>query len=353
MVRNVLCFLLVAEMTGVPSGWAGPFPDILPDKAHHVYVFDRNHDRVLFGGLAYTGFEKNSTLDDPDAHTLYERELTANTARKIIAFSDLLVAAYAASPDGHHVAIRTSVDNGPDTMALHIVNRGGHEIARIPFVWDIAWSPDGHQLAYVTGPKVGDAEDPRPASVWIYDLRSRTSQKVYDGGRYLAWADFDRALYILQYTATGQHVWKIDPVTQKPIPTSMASIYFSPTGMYYYHPGVSIANQGPFEVYDVPTNTPQFAPAVLTTRFPWGTEPIGWVDSGGNQLLFLTWSHPVTGKLDERPHTMLFDLDRNVIVEVATEGVVGTKAGTYITYRDKKFHKERPKEVRHQAPAPR
>jgi WD40 repeat protein len=350
MLRFLLCCLLVIGVSGESSSWAEPFLDILPDKAHYVYALDRKQDRVLFGGLAYTLLEKNSPPDDPDARTLYERELNSTVTRKIITFPDLLIAAYSASPDGHHVAIRSTVYDRTDTKLLHLVDRGGHEIARIPYVWDIAWSPDGTQLAYVEGPKVVGYEDPRPSAVWIYDLRSRASKKVYDGGRYIAWAEFDRALYILDYLDLLPRVWRLDPVSQNPKLTSHRSVYFSPTGMYYYHSGI---NEGPFEVYDGQTNTPQFAPSLLRTRFPSGTEPIGWVDSGGNQLLFLTWSHPVTGKLDERPHTMLFDLDRGAIMEVDTERVIGTKAGTYITYRQKKFHRERPGEVRHAPPAPR
>jgi WD40 repeat protein len=352
MLRHILSVLLAVFCVEVLLEPVTRAREVLPEDIHRIYVYDRKHDRVLFGGAIYANAQTDGPTDKRELGVLYEQDVVSDNTRTVMELPGLTILTYSPSSDGHHVAIRTSVDNGPDTMALHIVDRGGHELARISSVWEMTWSPDGNQLAYVTGPKVGDAENPRPSSVWIYDLRSRTSQKVYDGGRYLAWAEFDRALYVLDYDYVDllPRVWRIDPVSQKPKLTSHRSVYFSPTGMYYYHSGI---NEGPFEVYDVQTNTPQFAPALLRTRFPSGTEPIGWVDSGGNQLLFLTWSHPVTGKLDERPHTMLFDLDRNVILEVATQGVIGTKAGTYITYRDKKFHKEHPKEVRHAPPVPR
>lgn len=346
-------FCLIAGITEALTVWADPLPDILPDKVHQVYSYDRTHDRVVFGGVAYTLFEKGGSPNDPDHGTLYERDLNTAATRQITTFPGRLIGAYSASPNGQHIAARTTIDDGPDTMALHIVDRTGREIVNIPHVWDMAWSPDGNQLAYVTGQRAMGYEDIRPSGIWIYDFRLRTSKKVHDVGRYVAWAEFDRALYILEYQHLTQRAWRIDPVTQKPMLTRMSSIYLSPAGMYYYHPGTTIANQGLFEVYDVQTNSPQFAPSLLTTRFPAGTEPIGWVDSEGNQLLFITWSNPVTGKLDARPHTMLFDLDRGVIVEIDTEGVIGTKSGMYITYREKKFHRERPGEVRHSAPPAR
>jgi len=327
-----------------------------PGTAHRVYIYDRTHERVIFGGAAYVLNDKGGTLTDPDMSVLYERDLATGTTRRVVSLPGRELGIYSVSPDGRYIALRSWAYGDLGTMTLHVIDPGGHELARIGQVWDYAWSPDGNQLVYVTGDyRVG--QDGVPSTgVWKYDLRQRTSIKIHDTGRYVTWGAFDRAVYLLDYATPSGHprVWRLNPTDWSPQLTRLKSIYLSPTGMYYYHPGPTVVNQGQFDVYDVATHTPRFLPpSDLSRRFAWGTEPIGWIESGGNQLLFLTWSNPDTGQLDSQPHTMLYDLDAGTIVDTGAEDVIGWKQGALITSRQGKIQTEQPGKSRFQGSAPR
>jgi len=318
----------------------------IPGKAHHVYHYDGKSDRLIFGGLEYTLNEKRSSLTDHEKSVLYERNLATGTTRVVFNIPGRSLAAYSVSPDGRYVAVRSWVDDNLSTMALHVINSGGHEIAQIGQVVDYAWSPDGNQLAYVTaaynaGPDGGDIH---PTGVWRYDLRQRMSTKLQDVGRHVAWAAFDGAVYVLDYSGPKGYprVWRLNSTDWKTQLTPLQSIYFSPTGKYYYHPGTTFVSEGKFDVYDVATNTPRFATSSLKQKFAWGTEPIGWVESGGNHLLLLTWSDPDTGQLDPHPHTVMYDLDAGTIQDLGLEEVIGWKHGAFLTHREGKFQQEQP-----------
>ncbi|HKY73036.1 MAG TPA: hypothetical protein VJL88_14040, partial [Nitrospira sp.] len=314
-----------------------PPPVGLPGKAHHTYRYDQINDRVVFGGSEYVLHEKAGTLNDPDIHVLYERDISGGPTRTVFTLPGRVVGAYSVSPDGRYIALRSWVDEDLGSTALHVIDREGKEIARIGKVWDYSWSPDGNQLAYVTGDYhvAGDGDEVRPTGVWRYDLRQRASTKLQDAGRHVAWAAFDRAVYVLDYSGPNGYprVWRLNSADWKPQLTSFQGIYLSPTGKYYYPPG----GEGRFDVYDVATNTPRFATSSLRERFAWGTEPIGWMDSGGNHLLLLTWSNPVTGQLDTHPHTMMYDLDAGTMVDLELENVIGWKHGTFVIVREGKF----------------
>lgn len=345
---------LAAAERSLKAGQASALPPYKPEKApatagvpgtaHRVYKYDRSNERLFFGGADYVVNEKGSNAPDPDNSVLYERDLGTGATRKVFSIPGRVLAAYSVSPDGRHIALRSWINEDLATMTLHIIDLAGQEISRIGKVWDFAWSPDGNQLTYVTGEyRVGE-DDISTTGVWKYDIRQKTSLKLQDTGRFVVWAAFDRAIYVLEYLqSSGNHqVWRLNSPDFKPQATRMYSIYLSPTGRYYYHPGAAFANQGRFDVYDMATNSPRFSTSTLGQKFAWGTEPIGWIDSGGNHLLLVTWSNPVTGQLDTSPHTMMYDLDAGTMVDLELQEAIGWKNGTVLTHRDGKFQQEHP-----------
>jgi hypothetical protein len=320
-----------------------PPPVGIPGRAHHIYSYDQINDRVIFGGLQYVLSEKGeASQNDPDIHVLYERDIAGGPRRTVFTLPGRAIGTYSVSPDGRYIGLRSWVDDDPGNTALHIIGGEGTEIVRIEHVWDYSWSPDGNQFAYVTGDYQGgeDGGDVRHTGVWRYDFRQRRSTKLQGAGQHVAWAAFDRAVYVLDYNGPNRfpRVWRLNSTDWKPQLTALQSIYLSPTGRYYYHPEMG---EGPFDVYDVATNTPRFATSSLKERFVWETEPIGWMNSGGNHLLFVTMSNPFTGQLDTRPHTMMYDLDTGTMVDLELQDVIGWKHGTFVTHHAGKFQKRK------------
>jgi Tol biopolymer transport system component len=326
-----------------------------PGTDHRVYAYDRTNDRVLYGGINYVLDIKGTSLADSDMSVLYQHDLGMDASREVFRLPGRTLAAYTSSSDGQHIAVRSWANDKLGSMALHVLDSRGQEVARIPHVWDYAWSPDGKQIAYVTGEYFVEREDIRTTGVWRFDVHQRLSTKVHDGGRYVYWATFDQAIYIVEYPLPSGYprVWKVNSTDWKQQLTQMKSVYLSPTGMYYYHP--QNTPYGTFDVFDVATHSPRFSPpsSGLYRRFPWGTEPIGWLDSGGNQLILFTRSNPATGELDTHPHIMLYDCDAGTIVDLGLENVIGWKQGSFITHRHGKFLRERPGDVRHSPPPAR
>jgi WD40 repeat protein len=342
----------IAEGQALKSGPDSNLPEYKPEKppskvgtpgtAHRVYKYDRTHERLFFGGADYVVNEKGGPISDPDMSTLYELNLATGATQKVFAIPGRTLAAYSISPDGRYIAIRSWINENLATMTLHIIDPAGQELSRIGQVWDYAWSPDGNQLVYVTGEYRAGKDGVTSTGVWKYDVRLKASVKIHETGRFVFWAGFDRSIYVLEYLKNTENhkVWRLNPSDLKPQATGMYSIYLSPTGRYYYHPGASFTNEGSFDVYDIATNTPRFSTSTLAQKFAWGTEPIGWMDTGGNHLLLVTWSNPVTGQLDSHPHTMMYDLDAGTMVSLELEGVIGWKNGAFLTHREGQFRQE-------------
>lgn len=347
-------FAAIAETQGLKAGpdstrplYKPPKPPTtagIPGTAHRVYKYDRTNDRVVFGGADYVVNEKDGANSDPDMSVLYERNLGTGATQKVFATPGRVLAAYSPSPDGRYIAVRSWADDSLATMTLHIIDPAGHEVSRIGQVWDYAWSPDGNHLVYVTGEYRAGQDGVPSTGVWKYDIRQKKSLKIHDTGRFVFWASFDRSIYVLEYLkgSRNHQVWRLNPTDLAPQATRMYSIYLSPTGRYYYHPGASFTNEGSFDVFDTATNTPRFSTTTLAKKFAWGTEPIGWMDSGGNHLLLVTWSNPVTGQLDAQPHTMMYDLDAGTIEDLELQEVIGWKNGAFLTHREGKFQQEQP-----------
>lgn len=73
--------------------------------------------------------------------------------------------------------------------------------------------------------------------MWIFDTVTRERRRVADLGNYVSWAEFDDNLYIWETPEHGpERVMRFDPSRGVVEPTSHHSIYFSPSGDYYFKP---------------------------------------------------------------------------------------------------------------------
>ena len=128
-----------------------------------------------------------------------------------------------------------------EKTTLHIIGVAGNEIDAIDDVRQFSWSPDGRQLAYVTGDYRGGYEDYGNSRTWIWDLTDQSKKEISRRGYYVNWAAFDSRIYLWEKIArVAGKVYAYEPVAESLAETPHKSIYFSPTGNYYYHPGGGI-----------------------------------------------------------------------------------------------------------------
>jgi hypothetical protein len=151
-----------------------------------------------------------------------------------------------------------------ERMTLHLLGPDGVELDAIDKVRDYSWSPDGRYLAYVTGDVVKKDSPFQNAVAWMLDIANRRRSKVTDNGYVVRWASFDGRLYIRKWDYTKNtldDVVAYDPSTESLSVTGHHSMWFSPSGSYYYDPGPRLGQGRRQNVYAAASD------AVLESKF--------------------------------------------------------------------------------------
>ncbi len=196
---------------------------------------------------------------------------------------------------------------GYEQSTLRVLSLAGLEIGAVQQVRDFAWSPDGRYLALVTGQYVGHDLPYSHGAVWIYELGARTSAKVLDQGNYVTWPAFDGNVYVWStVTADAPKVFRLRSPDWKVERTDLKSIYFSPTGRYYFRPVGVAGRQGVFRTID----DSEWEPPGLRVASPF--EPVRWHPA--RDVLWIRTSPRQPGP----PTTVdvLYDFDDESAVEV-------------------------------------
>jgi hypothetical protein len=224
-----------------------------------------------------------------------------------------------------------------EKITLHVLSAAGSRLDAIDDVRMFAWSPDGRQLAYVTGQFRGSDEDYANTRTWIWDATDNRRLQVSDRGYYVEWAGFDGNVYLWdKVEGMAANVYRYDVMSRKVEPTSHKSIYFSPTGTYYYHPGGGIGL--PQNVYlratDVSLTSKSQVFAALT-----GWRPLGWAPNA--DLLLMEVNRKRGGQAQDEPATIVYDPRADTSIDVGGSEVIGwgNNSGEIIVKSDDRFHR--------------
>jgi Tol biopolymer transport system component len=181
-----------------------------------------------------------------------------------------------------------------------------------------AWSPDGDRIAFVMGEFRGIYANYANTSTWIWDAAGRRRTNISDDGYDVTWAKFDGNVYLWNRVGgiAGKAV-RYNIATGALEATSHVSIYFSPSGEYYYHPGGGVGLQE--DVYSRATDVGLKAGSrVLSSVLGW--RPAGWAPDA-DLLLMEVRRNDSRG--DEEMATIVFDPKQDTAVDIPDAEVVG------------------------------
>ena len=139
-----------------------------------------------------------------------------------------------------------------------MIDGSGVQLCTVPTkktIRDLGWSPEGNKFVYLVGLESDREDHPdvyRDPEVFMYDVDSARSTKLFDGGYELEWAAFDGGIYVYD-AGMKPPVQKYDAVSEKLEPTDYLGIRFSPRGTYYYVPRTEPSGM---EVYFRASNEP-------------------------------------------------------------------------------------------------
>jgi WD40 repeat protein len=133
---------------------------------------------------------------------------------------------------------------------LVFIDVDGKEITRLDEdVRKYSWSPDGNEIAYITGTYSEDGDIGfKTTGLHIFSLEDGNKKEVAPKAYYVNWVSFDSCIYFSDL----RKVFKYDPVTAKTEETPYYGINFSPDGEYY----TTSSTEEPYQVYSTKTNQP-------------------------------------------------------------------------------------------------
>jgi hypothetical protein len=266
-----------------------------------------------------------------------EREIFRPRAGRIFAFSvsplgstlAVLEQVLKFDVDPQVSTVRVKSRNIFEATTLHILARSGDVIDTLTQVRDFAWSPDGQQLTYVTGDYRGQDADFENTAVWIWNAKDQGRRMISKSGYYISWAGFDGNIYLWEKAdgVTGR-VNRYNVSTGSLEPTPHKSIYFSPSGEYYYHPGGGVGL--PENIYYRSNDTTLKDRSHALLAFA-GWRPILWAPDA-DLLLIEATKRMVGGGTGERT-TVIYDPRADKVTDVGAVGSVswGSSAKELVT----------------------
>ena len=168
---------------------------------------------------------------------LWILDVASGTVAPVVSLGDLSVWAFGWAPDGSALVATVSEHNRTDDSYmfkwLRVLPLEGEGRDLVPIVGklgDVAWSPDGEQIAWLGGV---DGSDPFEGSLFVVSSgggapRNLTGARE-ETGRSLAWTPEGRiALTAITGTATG--VWFVDPASgEREVAVAPGAISFTET----------------------------------------------------------------------------------------------------------------------------
>lgn len=192
--------------------------------------FSKETQRLLFGGLDHPDRSKR------DFGALYATSPGGNPV--VLRRIEGGVLAVEAAPRGPLIAVIEEISR-PDRLnpRLAILDAQGAVLHLISDVQSFSWESSGRRIAYVTGTQTNHRFD--STGIWILDIQSGVSQRVYPTGLDVHWAAWDENIYIYVDPSQGSRTTPVEVVRYEPelkrsVETSHRGIYFSPDGKYYY-----------------------------------------------------------------------------------------------------------------------
>ena len=193
------------------------------------------------------------TRDRLDPGAVLAHDLSTNQVRQVYRPDQGVVLDFAVSPSAKLVAVLQQIlevdvpardatvqlPNGRfvhEWRGLRVLTAAGSQIAEtIPLVRHFVWSPDSNQMAYVVDRYQGLYKEDADQSVWIWNAADKRSRKIRDGAHHVSWARFDGNLYPLELAdGAASQVLRVNAATGSIEKMTHRSIYFSPSGEYYY-----------------------------------------------------------------------------------------------------------------------
>jgi ribosomal protein L24E len=225
-----------------------------PCWASDGFDYVKDSDTLIYGGSYFS----QRTQNPNDARTLYAEKMSTH-ARTVLYRGQGVLSEIQATPGGNLVGVverqweenvtkdrATYVDRRVDKSGrllevfyfedskLVVLNLDGTIIDTIDGVRRYAWDPTGGRIAFATGTYREGEVGFEPTGVWIYDVASKRSERIYSGGVDIQWAAWDGCVYIYDPSSPNAHVVRFDPTTREVAATSHKGIHFSPGGGYYY-----------------------------------------------------------------------------------------------------------------------
>jgi hypothetical protein len=252
--------------------------------------------------------------------------------RTVFAVPEGEIFSFAAAPKAGLLAVRERLwvpkESGQTERALlHIVARDGSILETIEQGRRWSWRASGTDLAVMTGEYQSSNDEPLSTGIWWYTVGTRKLVKISSTGTYVNWAAFDDNIYIWDTAAEGgATVSRYNVRTGASERTSHHSIYFSPTGKYYYKPGGVIAGEADIYLRNNDSSIFRHSRALADVD---GFDVEGWAP--GVDVVMLD----VVRRSDKSTARLLYDPASDSAVEIVREGVVGWgRSGQELIYDD-------------------
>lgn len=328
---TLACFLGLSFLSS--SSYA---ESMSPDRVRATHQYDPQNDRAVYGGYAYAveklrvGALTARTAraeDSEEARTLFARSLKENNGRAVFAADEGSISGFEVASSGK-IAVRIVLDEkaekiGTTGVLLQILDSSGRPVGSpIHDVQDFAWNPSGTQLAYCTGLPDDSRDDFQMTGTWLLDIESGKRTKAFEGGRHVAWANFDGNLYIYEAptpTLREPRVWRYLVSSGALREAPYYGIDFSPSGNFYFRR--KSPNYGRFDLFESRTNTSLLSSSKALAAFV--PQVIGWLPDE-DLLLFETWYYGENPRSpEEMPHSMLYDPHSDSVVDLGDVAIIG------------------------------
>lgn len=229
-------------------------------------------DQIVIGGIKYYHEWKN----DVDKKNIYILEKKTEQKKLIYQTQKAYIDQISVSPNKEFiVAIET--DESQENSLVMINPKGEIKMRLEQDVRKYDWSPDGNEIAYITGRYSEDGIGFVSDGLYVFDLNGGQIKQIAQKAYYVNWVAFDGCIY---YYDLGE-VFRFDPIRGIAERTPYHGLNFSPDGQYY----TTSSMEQNYEVYSTKTNEP--VTDRLSARFKDYKIRPNWIPDQDHCLLIL------------------------------------------------------------------